>query len=83
MDLSSQKNTSVIVAIKAIFQDRNSFDRKTKQLNSEALAIVTGERWDETDDSNPRVTKDQFCYLTFSLFEYCRETDFSSKIWRY
>lgn len=44
MDLSSQKNTSVIVAIKAIFQDRNSFDRKTKQLNSEALAIVTGER---------------------------------------
>ena len=26
-----------------IFKDRNSFDRKTKDLNREALAIVTGE----------------------------------------
>ena len=43
MNLSSQKNTSEIVAMKAIFKDRNSFDRRTKQLNSEALAIVTGE----------------------------------------
>ena len=43
MNLSSQKNTSEIVAMKAIFKDRNSFDRTTKQLNSEALAIVTGE----------------------------------------